>query len=522
MSTLAQYLPQVVDESVPTEFFDVGIQGVVESRMDLDRAIDDVASVSDIQATLEALCVSIESIMDVNPYTPVFINHTLNAINRRTGLRVPVASMEDANLVISQEGLGDVIKRVWDALVTVVKTALAAVATFFRRVWEFITGKKSKVEANFKKAEAAGDATPAKLAAENTLDKIKDKKVIGKLQNKLDNKQLAKARPSELVLLTPNAAQVIDRAKVLGGESGHKLVTEDISFRGKDYTVAMRQEVQKAQYLRIGQATNDLIAHASCAGITFKGYEGDKCIITIADLTELIWESLFRAKVTREVGNVLGDMVYQISANAILELKAYFQKGGRGLTEWYDNSHLVNEKIFKDLEQLQPEFKKLRSQSGLIPFGRRVGVVGRGETLAKHIDVVTKAPELAGFTDRTILMEIPTWGDSKKASDGVTSMMVLNTQKNLIADINKKFDATLALWTAAVEWIGQQGHKDPENIINLYAGFTNIILTNTQNVYNSIVRSQMSIEANVVQWADQVSGTMARLSASKDLIDNFD
>ncbi len=102
MGALASYFPAM--EEVEQDFLNAGL--LVESRVASERADDDVSELGEIHAALEALAVSMEETLEADPWTPVFINHALDSFGRRTGLKLPVASLEDATVTISMESIG--------------------------------------------------------------------------------------------------------------------------------------------------------------------------------------------------------------------------------------------------------------------------------------------------------------------------------------------------------------------------------------------------------------------------------
>ena len=518
MGALASYFPAM--EEVEQDFLNAGL--LVESRVASERADDDVSELGEIHAALEALAVSMEETLEADPWTPVFINHALDSFGRRTGLKLPVASLEDATVTISMESIGGAIKAIWDAIVKAVKAALKAVADFFRRIYELVAGKRQKIEANFATAKKAGDATPAKLADTNHLGKVADAELKA-LTDKLKKPELVKCHKDQLVALTNAAAKIIDRANILEGND--TIVKEEITHNGENFTVVRREDVKRAKYVKICQAGNDFISHASAAGVGLVALKEHRCEISIADVTEVVWEGLFRGKEIRVAGAAISSSVLEISRFAIGLLKAYFVKGsGNNPGDWNfsNKSDQLNTQVFAKFEAVHNEFTKIHSQSGLIPAGRRMVTFGAGKNLYNLYSETGAMPSLAKFTDNEVLLKIPSWNDARKASDGVTSLMVLNTQKNIIDDINKDFDTALTEWNALVKWVGEQGHGDKTAVATRYiSDYCKAILTDTQNHYNRFLRSQLALEGTMLQWADILSGTMSRLADSKALVEEI-
>lgn len=520
MGALASYFPSMEEELQDPEDF-LGAGSLVESRVASERADNDVQELTEIRASLEALAASMEADLEADPFTPVFINHALDAVGRRTGLKLPTASLEDTSTTISMEGLGGALKAIWDAIVKAVKAAIAAVANFFRRLYELVTGKKRKIEANFEKAKKAGDATPSKLADTNNLSKIADKEIEA-LKEKLKKPELVKCRKDQLVALTSAAATIVDRANIL--EGNQTIVKEEITHKGEQITLVRREDVKKAKYLKVCQASNDFISHASVAGLHLIALKDQRCEIDIHDLTELIWECLYRGKEAREAGKAIAASVLEITDNTIAVLKSYYEKGSKlysGDFQMSDVSDQLHEQLMKQFDPVFKEFARFESQSGLIPAGRRVNKLKKGG-LFNLFDTQSHAPLLAKFTENDVVMKIPTWAESKKASDGVTSLMILNTQKSVTDGITKSFDAALSKWSDAIKWVYEQGHGDSTvHAANMISDYCKIILTNTQDNFNRYLRSQMTLEGSIVLLSDVLSGSMARLADSKAVIEEL-
>lgn len=517
MGALASYFPSMEEELQDPEDF-LGPGALVESRVASERADGDVQELTEIQASLEALAASMEADLQADPFTPVFINHALDSIGRRTGLRLPTASLEDAT--VSMEGLGGAIKAVWDAIVKAVKAAIAAVANFFRRIYELVAGKKKRIEVNFEKAKKAGDVTPSKLADTNNLGKLADEE-IQTIAKKLKAPSLVKCRKDQLVALTSAAATVIDRANILDGHD--TIVKEEITHKGENITLVRREDVKRAKYVKLCQAGNDFISHASLAKVSLKKLKDNRCEIGIADLTELVWETLFRGKMSREAGAAISQLVVETSKWAVEGLKPYFENGGKRLEEWEGNAeHDFNNQLFLKMEAFHNEFRKFRSEDGRIPAGRRVRTFGPGKDVSMVYVGRDERPSLSEFSEHDVVMDLPTFSSAKKASDGVTSLLVLNTQKNLLIDINNGFNQAIEIWDKALEWLSAQKLGDQQSFVaQYYTFYTNVIVTHTQNYFNAFMRSQLAMEGTVVGWGDMLSGAMARLADAKGLVEEI-
>lgn len=516
MSGLASYLPSFEDWQDPKDFLDP--VDLVEARVAAEQADSNVEAVVDIRASLEALCVSMEANLEADRWTPVFINHSLDAIGRRTGLKFPVASMEDATVSISMEGLGDALKKIWDAIVEAVKSAIKAVKDFFKRIYEFVTGKKSTIENNFAKAKKGEDSTPKTIAKENVASKAPEG--LAEKVTELKDDKLSKARPDEIVIVTAPTATALERGFAAEHGERETFTQETVVYKGKHFTATLKKEVEKIKYVKLATAGNDFISHASQAGVKLKSVRDGSCEITMDDLTELVWETLFRGKVMRETGIEISGAVNTISQVAIEGLAVYFKKGGKGWAAWEkDGQHDLKNKLFLRMDAVFSQFKKMQSNNGMIPAGRQVARFGNGNSMDNIYGGRDFKPELADFTDQDVLLEIPTWSKVKKASDGVDSLLVLNLQKNIVDGISKGFDNSLAAWDAAVKWVNDQGWGDETTrIVNAYTALTKSILTYTQNYYNRFMRSQLAMEGTIVQWSGILSGTMARMADSKDAV----
>lgn len=517
MGALASYFPSMEAELQDPEDF-LGAGSLVEDRVASERADNDVQELTEIHASLEALSASMEADLKADPFTPVFINHALDAVGRRTGLRLPTASLEDAT--VSMEGLGGAIKAIWDAIVKAVKAAVAAVANFFRRIFELVAGKKKRIEANFEKAKKAGDVTPSKLADTNNLGKLADADVQA-IAKKLKKPELAKCRKDQLVALTAAAATVVDRANILDGHD--TIVKEEVVYKNESFTVVRREDVKRAKYVKLCQAGNDFISHASLAKVTLRKLQDNRCEINITDLTELVWETLYRGKMSREAGAEIAKLVVSVSQWAVEGLKPYFEDGGKRLEEWEGNAeHDFNNQLFLQMEAFHTQFRKFRSEDGRIPAGRRVRTFGPGKDISMVYAGRDDRPSLSEFTEHDVVMELPTFSSAKKASDGVTSLLVLNTQKNLLVDINDGFTQAIDIWDKALEWLSTQKLGDQYTFVSQYFTFyTNVIVTHTQNYFNAFMRSQLAMEGTVVGWGDMLSGAMARLADAKNLVEEF-
>lgn len=521
MSALANYFPSFEEVQDPEDFLKP--VDLVEARLAAEQADSNVEEAVDIQATLEALCASMEANLEADRWTPVFIGHSLDAIGRRTGLKFPKASLEDNQITISMEGLGDALKKIWEAIVNAVNAAIKAVGEFFKRVWAFVTGKKDKVESNIKKTKEGGDTTPAKLAAENTLDKIHDKEVVETITNKLEDPALAKARPADLVIVTNATATALDRAVKAEQGGDAELTKEEVSLKGKHFTITLKKEVQKATYVKLGMASNDFISHASLAGVTLLPIDDHKCEIKMKDLEELIWETLFRGRTIREVGQAISTHVVALSTEAIDSLNSFFKAGGKGLNAWEKGGrHDLNNRMFLKMESIFSEFKKLRNKDNFIPAGRQISMFGPGKDMTAPYGGRDTAPFLAKFTDREVLLQAPNWSTAKKASDGVTSMMVMNYNTSDIDKISRAFSTALALWDKAIKSLDENKLGDDyAQISSCYTNLTRSILTYTQNHFNRFLRSQLAMEGYAVQWSDMLFRTTASIVDSKDLVREF-
>jgi hypothetical protein len=518
MGALASYFPAM--EEVEQDFLNAGL--LVESRVASERADDDVTELGEIHATLEALAVSMEATLEADPWTPVFINHALDSFGRRTGLKLPVASLEDATVTISMESIGGAIKAIWDAIVKAVKAALKAVADFFRRIYELVAGKRKKIEAGFAKAKKEGDSTPSKLADTNNLSKVADAEIEA-FKKKLKTPELVKCRKDQLVALTPAAATVIDRANILDGNQ--TIPREEITHGGEVITLVRREDVKRAKYVKLCQAGNDFIAHASVAGISLAGLKEHRCEISIADVTEVVWECLYRGKEIREVGNNTSTAVQEISRLAIAKLKGYFakdRKNNPGDFHFSSQSDAMNAEVLAKFEAIRNEFKRITGKDGWIPAGRRVVKFLEPKNVYHLFPESNAMPELAKFTENEVLLNIPTWSEAKKASDGVTSLLILNTQKDIITVINIGFDRALDEWNAAIKWVGEQGYGDKTPVVTKYfTDYCKLFFTDIQTQYNRFLRSQLAMEGTAIQWANVLSGTMARLADAKSLVEEI-
>ncbi len=521
MGALASYFPTMEEVEEP-DFLNAGL--LVESRVEVERAVDNMDAVDEVHATLEQLCVAMESAMQVDPWVPTFVNHTLDAIGRRTGIRVPTASLEDNALVVSSEGIGSAIAAIWQAIKNAAAAAANAVSNFFRRIFELVTGKKSRIESNFAKAKEAGDSKPHKLASENGVDKIKDEKLKAKIQEKLDAEK-NRSRPNELVVVKPATVRVVNKSNELEhGESAPVEVIE-VPHKGETVVLIAKKDLDKAKYVKVGFTGPDFMSHAHACGMKLKPFGKDSVVVTMDDLTEFIWASMFRATSIREVGHELARIVWHATSTLVAELKDYFAQGKNTLEDWHhqDGSIQFRRRMIKLMQPVAEQFMKLAGNDGYYPCGTDIyKVTWEASSLNPLVEErhTVNNPELR---NRNVLIEIPSYMESKKASDGTVSMMVLtNTKAKVVAEINAEFNKSLELWGSMLGWIAEQGHgEDTGQIEMAITNLTQRVVSDTQSRFTRCMNSMLQIEGTIVQMSDALSTTMVNCAASKDLVKEF-
>jgi len=143
------------DDTLEIEIADAG-----EAEAEFEEQGDNVEELGEISEGLESILISMESAMQdggLNPQAALFMQHAVQAHVGRLGLEASdvTPSMESfggasgqaAATTISMEGIGETLKKIWQAIKNAVSKAIQAIKNFFAKIFGGVGKLKSRHEA---------------------------------------------------------------------------------------------------------------------------------------------------------------------------------------------------------------------------------------------------------------------------------------------------------------------------------------------------------------------------------------
>ena len=144
----------------------VGSESMEAAMLDIQEAYQEVTALEqdqdeleEIAEGLEAIVESMEASMDqggLDPIAAQFAHHAVNAYTERLGFEseqvLPALeafggdSGREASTTVSMEGVGEQLKKIWNAIRAVIEKAIAAVKAFFAKIFGGIGKFESRID----------------------------------------------------------------------------------------------------------------------------------------------------------------------------------------------------------------------------------------------------------------------------------------------------------------------------------------------------------------------------------------
>jgi hypothetical protein len=505
------YTPDIHDDA--TEFTQYA---VTTAGVEVDQAIADHTTTAEIVATLESILDDIEATNQLTTMDRVFIGHSIQSVQRRTGLVIHTASMEsndEDGRTVSMEGLAQGLAKLWEGMVELIRKILRGIRDFFAMLFGFGKRKEKRIKFQLEKAKEGGnDAAISKLVEKNLAKHVKDIEVVKKILDNLVATPLEKERPEQLVLLSPASAQIVVR------ESDHPVdSSRPMTVGGQDIVAMRKKDVQAVSQMTLGPIKHALVtAMAVNGGRVFLMKQADGVLMSHEDVNEMVWDTAFRGKEGRQRGKDLAALLMKIATKAE---KAFTSVHAL-------NRHTVNirkeivEATRSEREMVYKIFREFVGKGDMIPVGSAMVRVSEHKPELLQIADFEHVPVVSETIGRPLKIKFPQYGEVKKASDGIVTVTLLSNFNGSIDAALKGFDDVLKVYERLQAWA--ISHAKGDQITQRQVANTiRLLYDEPVKYFSSYIRAVGVMETVVIGWGDSITNPLSKLTDSKKMMEEL-